>query len=325
MALTPIDEVHALQIQAGTTGRGAGHNFESSLATAINTFQFPLTASRPNGRHVFEGDPATLLLRYVASAFNIRRLDSASAIATGALATSEEGKSWLTINGVALSRCKSDLILTLHSDASLPQTVGISTKQCNNATPTNAQLYFTTARGFVNLLRSNGIAVTEPAEKSLRQFCGDVGFRPSDNQALLMARECDPRRYFWEEAETHGITEWQEVISANQNDITRLLLQKAYLGDPFVPEFLLHKTRRANSWATTEVAIYGIEELISLSRAYQGFATRRYAVTKGSYKDPQGVEHLAPRFGVVQMQRGGQRQHPEQLQFNLQVGYFYKI
>ena len=34
---------------------------------------------------------------------------------------------------------------------------------------------------------------------------------------------------------------------------------------------------------------------------------------------------MAPRFGIVQMQRGGQAQHPEQLQFNLQAGYFYKI
>lgn len=97
------------------------------------------------------------------------------------------------------------------------------------------------------------------------------------------------------------------------------------MNDPFVPDFLLHKTRLAPSWGATEVAIYSINELVTLSRAYQRFATRRYSVRKGSYRDPEGVEHFAPRFGIVQMQRGGQKQHPEQLQFNLEAGYFYKI
>ena len=325
MALTAIDEIHALQIQAGTIGRDAGHKFENAVATAINALQFPLSVSRPHGRHVFSGDPGEILLQYVASTLGLSRLDSASAIATGALATSEEGKSWLNINGVEVSRCKSDIILTLHAEGALPQTVGVSTKQCSNAKPTNAQLYFTTARGFANLLRNNGLMVTESAVKSLRQFCGDVGFQPYDNPAALVARECDPRRYFWEEADPQGISEWQSLIADNQDAITRLLLQKAYLGDPFAPDFLLHKTRRSSTWSTTEVAIYGIEELVRLSRTYQGFATRGYSVRKGSYRDPAGVTHLAPRFGVIQMQRGGQKQHPEQLQFNLEAGYFYKI
>ena len=325
MALTPIDEIHALQIQAGTIGRTAGHKFEAAIAAAINTLRFPLVVARPDGRHVFSGDPAELLLQYVASTLGLKKLASASAIATGALATSEEGKSWLNVNGVALSRCKSDIILTFQLEDGRPQTVGVSTKQCSNATPTNAQLYFTTARGFVNLLRSNGLTVTEAALRSLRQFCGDIGFQPSDNPAVLVARKSDPRRYFWEEADQQGINEWQELILSNQDAITRLLLQKAYLGDPFTPDFLLHKTRRSTSWSTTEMAIYGIEQLVSLSRSYQGFATRSYSVRKGTYRDPEGVAHLAPRFGVIQMQRGGQKQHPEQLQFNLEAGYFYKI
>lgn len=325
MALTPIDETHALQIQAGTVGRNAGHKFENALANAINTLRYPLTVSRPDGRHVFSGDAADLLLRYVACNLGINRIENASAIATGALATSEEGKSWLSVNGVELSRCKSDIILTLQLKGAPPRTVGVSTKQCSNSNPTNAQLYFTTARGFVSLLRSNGLTVTEAAVRSLRQFCGDCGFQPSDNPAVLVARESDPRRYFWEETDPQGINEWRDLISANQDSITRLLLQKAYLGDLFIPDFLLHKTRCSSSWSTTEVAIYGIEELVGLSRHYQGFATRSYSVRKGSYRDPAGVAHLAPRFGVIQMQRGGQRQNPEQLQFNLAAGYFYRI
>ena len=325
MALTPIDEIHALQIQAGTLGRTAGHKFEGLLADKINAQKYPMTIRRPQGRHVFQGNPANLLVRYVASQLNITKLNQASAISTGALATSEAGKTWLSVNGATLSRCKSDLILTLRPAALPSVTVGISMKQCNNTKPTNAQLYFSTARGFVSLLRGNGIPVSDEALTSLRRFCGDSGFRPSDNAHVLKVRAADPRRFFWEEIGAIGLEEWQALLSANQAQITRLLLQKAYMDDPFTPEFVLHKTRRAQSWDTTEVAIYSIDELVELSRAYQGLTTKRYSVSKGSYKDAPGVEHLAPRFGIVQMQRGGQKQHPEQLQFNLAAGYFYKI
>lgn len=226
MALMPIDEIHALQIQAGTVGRTTGHKFESSLADAINVFKYPMTISRPEGEHVFQGDPAAMLVRYVASHFNVTRLEQASAISTGALATSEAGKTWLNVNGVSVSRCKSDLILTLHLTGLPSITVGVSTKQCNNIRPTNAQLYFTTARGFVNLLRDNGILVTDGALTSLRQFCGDSGFRPSDAPQILEVRESDPRRYFWEEIYAVGLDEWQSIFSENQNEITRLLFSR---------------------------------------------------------------------------------------------------
>jgi hypothetical protein len=277
------------------------------------------------GSHLFSGDPALYLLKYVAASLGLASLLRASAISTGALATSEAGKRWLTVNGVAVSRCKSDLILTLHAPNSGMLTVGVSTKQCNNATPTNAQLFFTTARGFVNLLRNQGIPVTDTALRAPRQFCGDDGFRPSDDPQISARRQADPRRYFWEEIDTEGKREWESTFSTFQDQVTQLLLQKAYIDDPFVPEFLVHKTRRAAAWNATEVAIYSIAELINLSRGYQGFATRPYSVRKGSYRDPEGVTHLAPRFGIVQMQRGGQKQHPAQLQFNLEAGYFYRL
>ncbi len=238
---------------------------------------------------------------------------------------SEEGKQWLSVNGVRISRCKSDLVVTIQLDSIANISIGVSTKQCNNRRPTNAQLYFTTARGFSALLVNNGIPVTGVAIRALRQFCGDEGFRPSEPASVLEGRRTDPRRYFWEEIEQAGRGEWERMFSNWQDQITRLLLQKAYLDDPFVPEYLLHKTKRSARWGSTEIAIYSIEELIALSRSYQGFATRPYTVTKGSYKDPPGVIHLAPRFGVVQMQRGGQKQHPEQLQFNLEARYFYKL
>ncbi len=192
-------------------------------------------------------------------------------------------------------------------------------------TPTNAQLFFSTARGFAALLEGNGIRVSPGAVVALRQFCGDNGFRPLDDPPSYVGRTVDPRRFFWEEIPEAGRAEWRRIFSDHQDDISRLLLQKAYVDDPFVPEYLLHKTKRAPTWASTEVAIFSIDELIGLSRAYQRYATKPYSVKKGSYKDPPGVMHLAPRFGVIQMQRGGQKQHPEQLQFNLEAGYFYKL
>ena len=99
---------------------------------------------------------------------------------------------------------------------------------------------------------------------------------------------------------------------------------KAYLGDLFIPELLIHKTKKLQN-DPQEYAIYSINELVRLSKNYRGFEKKLYSVRKGQYKDPKGVQHEAPRFGIIQMQRGGQRQHPTQLQFNLKAGYFYKI
>lgn len=325
MALTPIDEIHAAQIQAGILGRKAGHAFEDRIAAEINDLQYPFAVDSAPTTHVVRGDPAILLIKYVASELGYSCLQSALAISTGALATSEDGRKWLTINGADVRRCKSDLVITLRSEDGREDTVGISTKQCNNRTPTNAQLYFTTARGFTNLLRNNGIDVSDTAVLAMRQFCGDVGFRPLDNPDAAGARQVDPRRYFWEEINANGRAEWESLFDAQQSEISRLMLQKAYIDDPFVPTFLLHKTCAAPEWSQTEVAIYSINELIQHSRDYGRFITKAYSVRKGSYRDPPGVTHAAPRFGIVQMQRGGQAQHPDQLQFNLEAGYFYKI
>jgi hypothetical protein len=324
MALTPIDEIHALQIQAGTLGRKAGHGFEDSITQEINQLKYPFKTLPQGSEHVFSGDPAVLLLNYIAWQEKLNLVTSAVALSTGALATSEEGKKWLSVNGAPVSRCKSDLVLTISDENKKSITVGISTKQCNNPTPTNAQLYFTTARGFSNLLQVNGLQVSSSAVNALRQFCGDSGFRPNDTGAYNN-RLSDPRRFFWEEIDAAGRAEWENLFSTRQDDISRLLFQKAYMNDPFIPEYLLHKTRAAAKWNETEVAIYTIDELVTLSRNYQGFCTKPYSVKKGSYKDPARIMHLAPRFGIIQMQRGGQKQHPEQLQFNLEAGYFYKI
>ena len=325
VALTPINTAHALQIQAGVLGRKSGHEFEDRIANDTNRMRYPITFPSVLHEHVVTGDPAYRLLHYIASTFDHHAIQSATALSTGALATSENGTKWLKVNGVLINKCKSDIIITLRFPDGLERTTGVSTKQCNNSNPTNAQLFFTTAIGFSSLLSSNAMPVSDDAIHALRQFCGDPGCRPSDDPDLMQCRLVDPRRFFWEETLHTGRRELESIFTNHQDSITRLLLQKAYLHDHFRPDFLLHKTKRTPEWTQTEMAIYAMEELIAHSRNYAGFDVKRYTVRKGSYRDPSGTHHLAPRFGIVQMQRGGQAQHPEQLQFNLAAGYFYKL
>ena len=227
------------------------------------------------------------------------------------------------IEGKSIKSAKSDIILVLHNSGK-KRIIGVSVKQCNNKTPTNAQVFFTTATAFCNLLKGNGIPITDNALKAMRQFCGDSGFRPIDDFNCSQ-RNSTPERYFWEEIDATGKVEWENIFKNHQDEITRLLLQKAYLNDPFPPEIILHKTRKSESFENQEIAIFTIDQFIELSRNYSPFAYSTYRVKKGRYKEPEGIIHQAPRFGVIQMQRGGQKQHPTQLQFNLKAGYFYDL
>jgi hypothetical protein len=325
MALTPIDSRHALQIQAGIAGRIAGHSFETSLAETINNLPCPILQN-PLPEYLINGSPEISIVKKALKVLEWKSCYVVEAIALGSLATAEEGKKWLEVNGMKVKACKSDILLTIYNnDLRLRETVGVSVKQCNNKTPTNAQLYFTTARAFCELLRNNRIPVSDIAVNALRQFCGDNGFAPKDDPAALAGRVSDPRRYFWEEINQQGRLELENILTQKQRDITRLLLQKAYMNDPFAPRLLLHLTKKMPPGQLQEFALYTMDELIELSCNYARFEKKEYSVRKGSYKDPAGVQHDAPRFGIVQMQRGGQTQHPEQLQFNLQAGYFYKI
>ncbi len=322
MALKPENERHAAQIEAGTKGRKRGHSFESVVAEGINGINMPLVRQPLPAGCLFKGNPGRALLNFVLNDLGLTRVKSARAISAGALATAEEGEKILVVNGVEVRRCKSDVILTLEADGRTI-TKGISVKQCSNKNPTNAQLYFSTATAFCQLLRNNGIQVSDQAVAAMRMFCGDPSHRPLDNPATLRGRRCDPNRWFWEELPTAARKELEGVFTRQQDAITRLLLQKAYLADPFPPEYLVHQTRGAKG-NEVEVAIFSIDGFIRLSRQYAGFHARPYRIKKGSHKDPPDMEHLAPRFGVVQFQRGGQKQHPTQLQFNLKAGYFYK-
>ena len=67
-----------------------------------------------------------------------------------------------------------------------------------------------------------------------------------------------------------------------------------------------------------------MKEIVILSEQHSGYVLSEYRIHKGTYKNDTS-SHLAPRFGFIQFQRGGQKQHPTQLQFNLKAGYFRHI
>lgn len=100
MALAPTNSEHALQIQAGTLGRRSGHAFEDAIAGNINRATYPIAFPHVVNEHLSTGDPAYSLLGYVASTFQCTTIENATALSTGALATSEEGQKWLEVNGV---------------------------------------------------------------------------------------------------------------------------------------------------------------------------------------------------------------------------------
>ena len=311
------------QIDAGTKGRKRGHSYENVLAQRLNSLQFPYSSSVQETPVIQKGKPEIILLNKVLSFLGWSKCDNLKAYATGKLATSENGDKEVLIEGKSISSAKSDVILVLENESSR-KVVGVSVKQCNNKTPTNAQVFFSTATAFYNLLISNGIELSEEALKAMRQFCGDVGYRPLDDFDCS-ERVSTPDRYFWEEIDPRGKVEWENIFKKKQDDITRLLLQKAYTNDPFPPEIILHKTRKSESIEEEEIAVFTMDQFIELSHKYSPFTYNLYRVKKGSHKEPEGISHQAPRFGVVQMQRGGQKQHPTQLQFNLKAGYFYEL
>ena len=325
MALEARNAKHALQIQAGINGRKRGHEFEYDLADIINSKQHPI--NMPNEvTGVFHGSPGIALIKKALVVIGWPDYDHIDAISLGSLATAEEGKKWLEVNGIRVKSSKSDVLLNIYRKDEL-RTVGVSVKQCMAVKPTNPQLFLSTAVAFCNMLRRNGIAVSYNAEIAMQQFCGNVGFRPIDDPSInINTRKSSPARFFWEEINPEGRKEWENIFREEQDAITRLLLQKAYLDDPYAPEILIQKTRKVES-GPQEFAIYSIEEFISKSRAYKGFyKTLKTEVSKSkSYELEKGLKHECPKFGVVQMQRFGNKQNATQLQFNLQAGYFHKI
>jgi hypothetical protein len=323
--LIPRNDIHKAQIAAGTLGRRRGHSFETELTELLGAIDLSEVSRYrlPQG-HLITGIPSCSLLAYIFQRKNLCSISRVTAWSVGGLATAEAGPKLVELPGGTVAKSKSDLILAIeHAKGST--ITGVSVKTCYKAKPTNAQLYFTTATAFCNLLRQNGLQVSENAQVGLRMFCGDSGFRPADDPKNLVGRKGNPDRWFYEELSRRYREGLDRLFTDHQADITKVLLQKAYVGDPYPPEFLLHVTREPKEPMKVETAIYAIDELVELSGLYQGFTTREYPVRKKARFKGGPTVHLAPRFGVIQMQRGGQKQHPTQLQFNLEAGYFYKL
>jgi hypothetical protein len=322
VALKAIDETHAAQILAGTEGRNYGHRFEERLAAQLTMLgKSPFEPKSEAQAHLVEGWPAVELLAYIARHLQTNRITKAEAWWVGGLATGAGGTRVLGDTNLSLDRSKSDVVVRLSYGVGDEELIGIGVKTCNNPKPTNAQLYFTTATSFIQLLRRHEIPVDDNGLCALRMFCGDNGFRPIDSKVDLEARAADPDRWFWEELRPEGRAELERVFTERQDDVTRTLLAFAYEDDPIPPRIVLHVRQRASTEAETPLAIYSVDELVGYSRAYGSFSTRPYRITKGRFRNDPAT-HEAPRFGFVQMQRGGQRQHPTQLQFNLKAGYF---
>lgn len=326
MPLIPDNEKHASQISAGTVGRRKGHAFEKTLAQDLTNL--PINAelfSPASSGHLFVGRPATELIRYILAHKSIKKVKSVRTYWLGGLATSGEGDVLVNRNRQAVGKSKSDIVIDIELPAGHLTRLGVSVKTCSKNTPTNDQLFFTTASAFCNLLRRNNIQVSNSAETALRMFCGDKGFRPIDTKSgSIKSRKSDPDRWFFEELPEKGRRDLKVIFSKHQREVTTVLLQKAYPDDPFPPEFVLHQTVAYDDIDHCEVAIFSIDELVDLSCGYAGFEMAQYYIRKGRFKgDPN--PHLAPRFGYIQFQRAGQKQHPTQLQFNLQAGYFYKF
>lgn len=323
MALTPKNQRHEKQIEAGTMGRRRGHQFESTLSLEINSMDTKHFVPAVNNTHIFNGNPAVEILQYISNDRCIEILD-AKASWLGGLATSGLGDALLDEHGRPITKSKSDVLIKLTTTRGI-ETVGVSIKTCNKKTPTNDQMFFTTAHAFCLLLRSNGIIVSDEAEKGLSMFCGDIGYRPLDllKEEELRLRISDPNRYYWEEIGEKAQDDWKQIFEQQQDAISMLLFQKAYKNDPYPPEYLLHQTVKYSNFNHCEAAIFSMKEIVACSRSHSGYILSPYKVRKGSYRT--SIEHLAPRFGFIQFQRGGQRQHPTQLQFNLKAGYFRHV
>lgn len=197
MAQITTNPILLHQIDAGTNGRKKGHSYENELSSKINSAIMPYTKSSEACGIVRKGSPVNILLDKILNFLGWQKIDKVEAYATGKLATSETFDKEVLIEGKSITSAKSDVILVLHN-SNEKRIIGVSVKQCNNKTPTNAQVFFTTATAFYNLVKSSGIPITENALKAMRQFCGDSGFRPLDDFDCSQ-RDSTPERYFWEE------------------------------------------------------------------------------------------------------------------------------
>ncbi len=258
----------AEQRKAGTLGRKRGHSYEAKISEAINAFQTPFSITDETKGYPKHGNPQEILVNKLLQYLGWKKCTFIKAYCTGGLATAESGDKTLIIEGKSINSSKSDIIVVIKNEDST-RTIGVSIKQCNNIHPTNDQLFFTTATAFHELIVRNGFNLSNNALIAMKQFCGDLGYRPIDSNDCI-GRISSPERYFWEEIDKKGQKEWETLFRNHQDEVTRLLLQKGYAQDPFPPEIILHKTKKTDS-SDEEIAIFSTDEFISLSKNMENF------------------------------------------------------
>lgn len=325
MSLKARDKQHQKQIEAGIAGRLKGHSFESNLSRSINECSDSRwQPSEIKQGHLHTGEPAGLLISYILRHIGVANVKSLKAYWLGGLATSGQGDTILGVSGSKIRRSKSDVLVEFQHDDKIER-VGVSIKTCFKSKPTNAQLFCSTALATCDLFRHNNIPVSEALETGLRMFCGDTGFRPIDTvETYMRERKSNSDRWFFEELPKESIRAIVDTFTNYQDEITKILFQRAYTDDPFPPQYVLHQRHIQSDSNLIPLAIFHIDELVSLSRRYGGFNLRQYQIRKGRFKNDPNI-HSAPRFGCIQFQRLGNKQNATQLQFNLEAGYFYKI
>jgi hypothetical protein len=324
MTLEPTDKEHEAQIKAGIEGRKKGHDFEEALAEDINRITVSEEYFDNNVSHLTQGRPSEEILKYIISNEGISEVVDVKAFWLGGIATMDRDMDLGDINTDSLSGSKSDVVVRLVLQDGESVDIGVSVKTCHKSKPTNAQLYCTTAQAFCEMLRRNDISVSQSAEKALRMFCGEEGYRPKDDPEAMDGRKADDRRWFWEELPEDARNELENLLDNKQKDITKILLQDAYENDPYPPKYVLHQRVGCDDINDCKMALFEVDELSQYSEQFNGFYTYNYGVHKGTFKDDPNT-HQAPRFGFVQFQRLGNTQNATQLQYNLKTAYFNKI
>src|SRR5712692_1354070 len=147
----------------------------------LNRLELPVGFAEGNRRHLVVGNPAAELVRFICQTEKIRKVSSIRAWWLGGLATARAGDSVAGESGEGpVKKSKTDVLIEFLLPTERSTRHGVSVKTCNKTSPTNDQLFLTTAAGFSELLRSSGIHVSKAAEDAIKMFCGDEGFRPKD-------------------------------------------------------------------------------------------------------------------------------------------------
>ena len=210
----------AKQRKAGTLGRKRGHTYETKLSEAINAFPTPFSITDETKGYLKHGKPQEILVNKLLQYLGWKKCTFIKAYCTGGLATAECGDKTLIVEGKAINSSKSDIIVVIKNEDSA-RTIGVSVKQCNNIHPTNDQLFFTTATAFYELIVQNGFSLSNNALIAMKQFCGDLGYRPIDSDDCS-GRIFSTERYFWEEIDQKGKVEWEALFRLTFNRPSRI-------------------------------------------------------------------------------------------------------